>query len=492
LKSLSALPGAPDLERVRGEILARAKASPIVFLQAPSNVHVSAESQRLREQLRRAVAPWEAFDTLLKKYAKDPKRLREVLLLDGYLYADTPALAVLISSGVSLDHIVDTKEAWITRGHETWRVVRKGKELIWAEGPETDAPAKLWLFDRVRMPGEPVTDDLHFTLDEARAHLGARTLRIERMTTEGLLASAEYGDVFVETVLRREGSRTHFECEVIPPDIAAVVQRERETERRRRHLREALRRAVDAQVAEALPFDEPKTEEGQQDGKLRGEWRNAYLNGASTFTFNGDTYSVFDWKGRPRTPQVCADFITDTWERMADTVWLPKDRERKRVLGRLDFSRLEVENRRSVESLLTFAGQNPNWFELLIIPEPDRVAFHNRRTFFERLGAMYRDFAPLDVVAILGLRDDEKLHYHSFFIVADDPVTGMPVWVAANAGRPRIRTWEGEMQNAPRRSLYARIRPTLSWLESIALEPAIARADAQTTTPPLNAIPVPQ
>ncbi|MGC4070638.1 MAG: hypothetical protein QM784_39400 [Polyangiaceae bacterium] len=414
---------------------------------------------------------------MLKKHARDPKRLREVFLLDGYLYADSPALAVLISSGVSLDRLVDTREAWITRGHETWKVRRKGKELVWAEGPDTDTQVKLWLFDRIRLPGETPTEDLHFTLEEARTHLGARTLRIERMTTEGLLVNAEYGDVFVDTVLRREGNRTRVDCELVPHEVAPTVQRARDAERRRRRLLELARRAIDAQIEEALPFDEPKTEEGQQDGKLREQWRTAYLNGASTFTFNGDTYAVFDWKGRPRTPQVCADFITDTWERMASTYFLPRDRERKRVLGRLDFSRLEVENRRSVESLLTFAGQNPNWFELLVIPESDRVTFQNRRAFFDRLGAMYHEFAPLDVVAILGPRDDERLHYHSFFIVADDPVTGIPVWVAANAGRPRIRTWEGEMQNAPRRAIYARIRPTTAWLESIALAP-----DAETAS----------
>jgi hypothetical protein len=454
---------------MRSELLARAKAAPVVFAEEPSNREASTAAQRLREELTQATAPWEAFDRLLKKYGKDAKRLREVFLLNGYLYADSPALAVLISSGVSLDRLVDRREAWITRGQDTWKVIRKGKELVWAEGPETGSQVKLWLLDRVRLPEERLTADLHFTVDEARSQLGARALRIDRITTEGLLASAEYGDVSVDTVLNRNGNRARLECEFIAPDAAEAVRKARDAERKRRRLLELLRRTVDAQVEEALPFDEPKTEEGQQDGKLREQWRNAYLNGASTFIFNGDTYSVFDGKGRPRTPQVCADFITDTWERMADTFWQPRARERKRVLGRLDFNHLEVENRRSVESLLTFAAQHPSWFELLIIPESDRVTFQNRRTFFERLGAMYREFAPLDVVAILGPRDDERLHYHSFFIVADDPVTAMPVWVAANAGRPRIRTWEGEMQNAPRRSIYARIRPTTAWLESIAL-----------------------
>jgi hypothetical protein len=43
----------------------------------------------------------------------------------------------------------------------------------------------------------------------------------------------------------------------------------------------------------------------------------------------------------------------------------------------------------------------------------------------------------------------------------------MPIELAANAGRPRIRSWEGEMQNAPRRSILARIRPRPAWLDAM-------------------------
>jgi hypothetical protein len=67
----------------------------------------------------------------------------------------------------------------------------------------------------------------------------------------------------------------------------------------------------------------------------------------------------------------------------------------------------------------------------------------------------------------LGPREDEKLHYHSFLIVDADPLSGMPTELAANAGRPRIRSWEGEMQNAPRRSILARIRPRPIWLDAL-------------------------
>jgi hypothetical protein len=121
-----------------------------------------------------------------------------------------------------------------------------------------------------------------------------------------------------------------------------------------------------------------------------------------------------------------------------------------------------------VQSLIDFATAHSEWFDAKVIPEPERVRFANRTDFFRNLFERRADFQPGDVVAILGPRDDEKLHYHSFFIYAADPVSGMPTLVAANAGRPRIRTWESEMQNAPLRSIVARIRPRIEWLETIA------------------------
>jgi hypothetical protein len=468
LLSLPTLTGTPTLDRARSEILARAKASPVVFLREPANTSSSTTVQQLRTLLTTAPLPWEAFETVLKKASRRPKLLRQVLLTDGYLYADSPALAVLISSGISLTQLFDEPELWITRGNVTAKVTKKKDEYFWAEGADQGKPAKLWLFDRVELTPNTRASDCHVTVDEVRKELGARAVRIERLTEEGIVANVEYGDLTIPTVLTRRGNRAVFECESVSDEARARLTEERSLLRRRYAVLQRLQRVVDAQVDEALPFDEPKTEEGQQDGKLRHEWQTAYRNGARTFTFNGDSYPVFDAKGRPHTPQVCVDFITDSWDRMADTHWLSRDDERRRQVGRLDFDGLEVENRRSVESLFTFAGQHPNWFELLVIPEVDRIPFSNRRGFFERLGTMYREFAPGDVVAILGPRDDERLHYHSFFIVADDPVTAIPTWVAANAGRPRIRTWEGEMQNAPRRALFGRIRPTLAWLESIA------------------------
>ncbi|HEV8244383.1 MAG TPA: hypothetical protein VGP93_01310, partial [Polyangiaceae bacterium] len=183
---------------------------------------------------------------------------------------------------------------------------------------------------------------------------------------------------------------------------------------------------------------------------------------------NGDRYSVFDASGRPRPPQVCIDFVLDTFERASGTWWRARSEGRERVVGRLDLDTLALENKRSVEQFIAFAGAHPEWFDVHSPAPEERVPLRNRSKFF---GALYQDrerYVPGDIVVIFGRRSDEKLHYHSFFVYESDPVTAMPILVAANAGRPRIRTWENEMQNAPLRSILTRIRPRLPWLEAIA------------------------
>jgi hypothetical protein len=65
----------------------------------------------------------------------------------------------------------------------------------------------------------------------------------------------------------------------------------------------------------------------------------------------------------------------------------------------------------------------------------------------------------------------------------------MPTWLAANAGRPRVRTWEAEMQNAPKRAIVARMRPRLEWLEQLVGAPertlaAMGAADGSTGSLP--------
>jgi hypothetical protein len=88
------------------------------------------------------------------------------------------------------------------------------------------------------------------------------------------------------------------------------------------------------------------------------------------------------------------------------------------------------------------------------------------------------------VVAIFGPRSDGENHWHSFFVYDSDPVTGMPLVLASNAGRPRIRTWEAEMRSAPHRSIKARVRFRLDWLDRV------LGKSAAPSPPPLISAPI--
>jgi hypothetical protein len=461
------LPGAPKLESVRGEVLARARAEPVLFLDAPRATPGTPRARELRARLWTEAAPWAAFSELHRRLSSSPEELRQVVLSDGYLYAETPALAVLLANALTLRQLFSEPELSVVRGDQTLVALRSGDEYVWADGPERGLRARLWLFDRVAARGQALGPGKHWAIGELGLELGTSFIEIERLTGAGVLARLHYGQASTRAVLRPSAGRLRLDCETIPEPLRAEVAARRAQSRRRARLLPELRRRIAEQVDEALPFDEPRTEEGQQDGKLRPEWRTAYLRGASSFEFNGDKYPVFDRLGRPRSPQVCVDFVVDTWERMAGTRWLRQSEGRGRSVGRIDFSALSIENQRSVEQLIEFARARPEWFDLLEVPEAERVPFASRRRFFERLLALRDEFRAGDVVAILGPRDDERLHYHSFFIVAEDPLSGMPTLLAANAGRPRLRSWEAELENAPRRGIVARIRPRLPWLESL-------------------------
>jgi hypothetical protein len=422
----------------------------------------------LRQQLHQARMPWPVLRQAYAEYRRDRRALRQVILTDDYLYADRPEVATLLGNHVMLSHLFDMPEIVVMRGSRVLHARKKGTEYYWADGPEIGSLARLWLFDRVTSAIEVFGEPKHVSVENLREETGADSIEIERLTSKGVLAQLVYDDLRVPSVLAMHDGQLQLACEAIEQPLAPRVLAIRAVAERKAKVMAQLRQAISEQVAEGLPFDEPKTEEGQQDGKLRQEWRDAYLHGRYTFTFNGDEYFVFGKHGQPRIPQVCVDFVVDTWERLAGTRWLGIREARRRHIGRIDFNTLEIENRRSVDRLIEFARNRPEWFEVLEYSDSGRVPFMERKRFFKRIYDQRRDFRPGDVVAILGLRDDERMHYHSFIIVADDPITGMPTTVAANAGRPRVRSWEAEMQNAPKRSIVARIRPRLTWLEALA------------------------
>jgi len=470
------LPGAPGFERRRAQILGRAKAEPVLFWRTPEFAagETPPDVALYRRELARQDGSAYALQRLYGKLRNRPELARAVLLREGYLYTETPARAAALVDFVKLHHLFQEPEVVIQRGGQRLRAVKHGPQYEYADGPERGERATVLLLDRIWASGTDPGPPLHVGLRRAANATAADRMRIERITSEGIVAELRYGEVWVPAVLDTSNAEASLRCEVIAPEVEAAVAAGRDYLRRRARVLWAIRAAIDEMVAESLPFDEPRTEVGQQDGNLRPAWKWAYESGWLTYQFNDDHYRVFDLQGRPLPPQVCIDFVTDALERASGSWWLPQDDEapysvtsRQRIQGGLDFERLGITNRRSVGVFVDFAWAHPEWFDAYDLLPEERVPFRRREAFFEQVYEHRDRYVPGDIVSIHGPREDELMHYHSFIIYEADPLSGMPTLLAANAGRPRIRTWEQELRSAPRRSIRSRIRPRLEWLESV-------------------------
>ena len=455
------------LGELRAQLLGRTKGVPVLFLSAPPPDAHNVTAKALRELLE-ASPGHQTFGAVVGKVRQNAELARAVFLRDGYLYTESPELAVLYGS-LTLPLLFRDPELRIVRGQEVLRARRlEDGDYEYTSGDERGRRAKLLLFDRIAQADAELASSRHVDMRALAGELGFDELAIIHATPQFLDVIAHYGAIRVPTLLRVGNGRLSLVCEM-PGRVRAGMQAYRAEAARSEQVQARLVSIVKEQMDEALPFDESKTEDGQQDGKLRPEWRSAYLNGSSSFEFNGDRYAVFDQSGRPRPPQVCIDFVLDTFERAGGSWWKPRGEPRERAPGRLRFDDSVLENRRSVERFIEFARAHPEAFEVYDPPAEERVSLRNRSQFLASVYKARAHFRRGDVVAILGPRDDEKLHYHSFIIVGSDPLSGMPIELAANAGRPRIRSWEGEMSNAPRRSIFSRVRPRQLWLESFLL-----------------------
>ena len=476
---LAAEPGAPGLEAKRGEILGRAKAEPVLFRRAPTPLQdVTGEVRSLRSQLASSPSPGWALHGVFKTVRNRPDVARALLLSEGYLYSEVPSLAASFVDVIELHHLFREPEVTLQRGSQILHA-RKGKSFWYeyVDGPERGQRARLLLLDRVWASGGDPGAPLHLDLRRVVAETGIERVRVRRITAEHVVIDARHGGHWVPTLLSvKEGARLALECQADPEAHQAEVNQARGLAVRRLRAFDGVRAAIVDMVSEALPFDEPRTEEGQQDGNLRPAWRWAYTHGWDSYTFNDDSYMVFDLQGRPKVPQVCIDFITDALERASGTWWAARSAERQRLRGHVDFDEIGIENRRSVEVFLRFAKDRPELFDVSPLSEVERIRFLDRGAFFTHIGEHADRYLAGDVIAIHGPRGDGENHWHSFFVYDTDPITGLPTLLASNAGRPRIRTWEGEMRAAPLRSVHTRVRPRLEWLESV------IRVDAASAT----------
>lgn len=474
------VPGAPGFAARRLMILTEAKAEPVLLIDTPRFVDEPDPGigvRSFRRLIESTVYPWDVLKRRLPRYRELPKEGRATLLRDGYLYTEDPELAYALVNLVGAEHLFEEPKIWLQRGEFIYHAARKRNRYYFTDGPNEGEEVRLLLLDRVGVGPDPVAEETlvrDLRALKYRQHFTQAAVR--HITRKHIVATLRYGAYRVPTLLAAHGARVELECEVIDASVLDAIEREKAEAARRQRVVQALRSAMREQIDEQIPFDEPLHEYGHQlDGVLRRNWREAYYSNKTSFAYNGDRYQVFDRKGRPLPPQVCVDFLTDTLERVSGTWWNPKGEPPGRTAGKLDF-KLDILSRaklRRVPGFLSYAREHPEQFEVLDISPQERIELGERERMLSYLMDAWRDYQPGDIVIIRGKTpwDPSEEHYHSFFVYESDPITGTPLALVGNAGRPSVRYWEVEARRTPERSIWHRVRPRTEWLEPL-LDPA--------------------
>jgi hypothetical protein len=300
---------------------------------------------------------------------------------------------------------------------------------------------------------------LHRDLRALADTVGFDRARIGRRTEGALLADLRFGAQWVPALLEAKGAALTLGCVAADAKTREAVEAARAAQGPRRRALLAMHDVVTEVVGEALRFDRPEGEKtAERDGELRPQWMTAYLQGRERFSYDGATYPVFDASGRAWPPEVCVDFVLDSFERTSGTWYAPRGGRLGRIRGRLDFDEAGIRNRRGVLAFGAFAEAKPELFESRRFAGAERIQFKERTRFFDFLVDHADEVRPGDVVAIHGMKADQKIHQHAILVEWADPITGFPSGLADQMKRPRRRTWEGIMAEAPLRSLLYRAR----------------------------------
>lgn len=467
-------PGAPAFDERRPEYLGRARGEPMVFVREPRATPDEAlppawlASRRAFE--RGHAGPRVA--ALRARHKGDPAALRALLLREGYAYAPDPLDALGLVSDVALADLFGDPEIWLQRGAETRRLAREARRgeitYRYVDGPLAGRAADLLFGDRVGAREEALGAPLHRDLRRLAEVEGFDRVRLTRRTDEALLAELRFGATWVPAVLEAKGAALELACLAGEGAAREAAGAAREAGGARRRALLAMHEVVTQELIETLRFDRPEGEKtAEHDGELRPGWAAGYLQGRQSFEHEGTTYPVFDAAGRAWPPQVCVDFVLESFERTAGTWFAPRGSKPERVKGRLDFDDAGIKNRHGVIAFAAFAETRPDLFELRRFTGAERVPFGERARFFGYLTDHADELRPGDVVAIQGEKRDKRIHQHAILVEWSDPITGFPHGLADQMKRPRRRTWEGIMAEAPLRSLYYRVRPREAIFEKL-------------------------
>lgn len=462
-------PGAPALEAARIEIIGRVRGEPVHFIREPAAIAESALDPKILPAAKTFASqrPGGRIVNLRKRLKHDPRALRSLLLREGYAYASDPTDALMLVTQVSLTDLFDEPTIYLLRGTTIRKLTRTtiNKEQRYVD--EAGKTADMLFADRIALTEAELAEPLHRDVVAASEKEGFDRMRIEHMTKDAIVADVRFGETWAKALLTSEGANVSLSCLAEEKPVRESIATYLDNTAFHRRAVGAIRDTITKAVDESFRFDRPEREPNHfRDGILRPQWMTAYLQGRTSYTFEKHTYSVFGSDGLAYPPEVCVDFIIDTYERAAGSWFRSQGETPGRTPGRLSLSAPKKPAPRGVIGLADFAEDLPDLFQVVRYQGQEKVPFGERAKFFENLRER-ADLRPGDIVSIQGLKKDDYVHQHGILVDRVDPLTGFPFGLADQMRRPRRRTWEGIMAEAPKRSLYYRARPTAEMMKKI-------------------------
>jgi len=473
IESAPAMPGAPAFEQNRIAILGRARGEPMVFVRTPKSAppsSLSPEAARSYDMFVKA-RPGARVGALVRRHRLDKPTLRTLLLREAYTFAEDPQDALALAADLKLTDLFDEPTLYLQRGAHIVKLTRLEAKRDTRYVVDGDSPAAvtpdLLFGDRVALTKDQLAAPIHRDFVAFADSEGFDRATLVRTTETAILADLRYGDHTVRAVLDTDGAAVRLGCLAESAATRAAIAAHREQQAPRRRAMAALHDSVTALVTESMRFDRPLDEKGpDKDGQLRPAWMTAYLQGRTSFNVEGAGYPVFDPQGRAWPPEVCVDFVLDSFERASGTWFRPKGEPLGRQIGRFTWAS-DVREVRGVIGLGERAEKHPELFETRRFQGRERIPFGERARFFKFLEEHTGELRAGDVVAIHGMKRDDRIHQHAILVERTDPLTGFPYGLADQMRRPRRRTWEGIMAEAPKRSLLFRVRPKDTIFETI-------------------------
>lgn len=440
--------------RALPHIVIDTKTTPVQYLKKPE-VTREPIARRISNELSKKTRLAQYLREQIKRYKNDKSMLRRIFLREGYFFDERPRIAHQMVKEIKLTDLFLAPHIFRLRRNRIEKLTLKEGKYIDEDGER----AKLFVNDRVSNDDASLYPPLHLDANTIKKETGAQRTILDTIFEDGasIILSFPGGEKRPALVSIKD-NKTKIDCiGGEPRTLKATMDRARQFWEDHKKIIESAKKIV----AERPRFDEPtdELEDIQEDGELRLEWKKAYRSRKKKFLYREVEYDVFDRRGNPIPPQVCVDFIVDTWERAFGTWYTPKGVSPARTDGRIDMYALEGVSRRYISSILDHALQDGSPFLRYDIPKRDWVPLEERWKYVKKLAKYTKHFQEGDLLVIHGIREEDmEEHYHTVLVLETDPITGLPTLVADNQGRPRISNLVQAMRAAPKRSIKHRIR----------------------------------